>query len=68
LISNFDYLNKLFKQIDENLSEKVNFYIIGGAVMLYYDLKKATKDIDIIVDSPKEFRTVEIGIKTLFLR
>jgi hypothetical protein len=65
LISNFDYLNKLFKQIDENLSDKVNFYIIGGAVMLYYDLKKATKDVDIIVNNPKEFKAIERCLKNL---
>lgn len=65
MILNFDDLNKLFKEIDENLKEKVHFYVIGGAVMLYHNLKTSTKDIDIVVDSPEEFRAMEKLLKEI---
>lgn len=65
MILNFDDLNKLFEEIDENLKEKVHFYVIGGAVMLYHKLKTSTKDVDIVVDSPKEFRTMEKLLKKI---
>lgn len=65
MISNFDDLNKLFKEIADNLKEKVHFYVIGGAVMLYYQLKTSTKDVDIVVDSPEEFRAIERLLKEL---
>lgn len=65
MISNFKELNELFKEIDESINEKIHFYIIGGAVMLYHGLKNATKDIDIIVDSPKEFEEIEKTLKKL---
>ena len=65
MISNFNDLNKLFKEIDDNLKEKVHFYVIGGAVMLYHKLKVSTKDVDIVVDSPEEFRAMERLLKEL---
>ena len=65
MISNFKDLNQLFKEIDCNLSEKTEFYVIGGAMLLYYGLKEATKDIDIIVDSQKEFIAVERVLKKI---
>ncbi len=65
MILKFNDLDKLFKEIDENLKEKVHFYVIGGAVMLYHGMKTATKDVDIVVDSPKEFRTVEKLLKDI---
>jgi len=65
MILNFDDLNKLFEEIDKNLKEKVHFYVIGGAVMLYHKLKTSTKDVDIVVDSPEEFRAMEKLLKEL---
>lgn len=65
MISKFEELDKLFKEIDENLKEKVHFYVIGGAMMLYHKLKVSTKDVDIIVDSLEEFRAVEKNLKEI---
>ena len=65
MVSNFNDLNKLFKEIDENLKEKVCFYVIGGAVMLYHKLKTSTKDVDIVVDSLEEFKAMEKYLKEL---
>ncbi|MBN2422380.1 hypothetical protein JXB41_04070 [Candidatus Woesearchaeota archaeon] len=65
MILSFNDLDKLFKEIDETLKEKVHFYVIGGAVMLYHGMKTATKDVDIVVDSTDEFRTVEKLLKNI---
>ncbi len=65
MISNFDDLNKLFDEMDNNLSEKVEFYVIGGVMLLYHGMKQATKDIDIIVDSQKEFLIIQNLLKKL---
>lgn len=65
MISKFSDLDKLFKEINENLKEKVHFYVIGGAVMLYHKLKTATKDVDMVVDSPEEFKAVEKLLKDI---
>lgn len=59
MISEFKEINSLFKEIDETIKDKVHLFIIGGAMLLYHGMKRATKDIDIVVDTPKEFRTIK---------
>ena len=39
----------IFKLIGSNLKRKIECYVIGGSAMLYYKLKEATKDIDIVL-------------------
>lgn len=65
MIEKFRDFEKLFKEIDAALTKPVHFYVIGGAVMLYYNLKSATKDIDIVVDSLSEFQESEKLLKQL---
>jgi len=65
MISNFEHLDKLFKELNDVLKEKVHFYIIGGAVMLFHGLKIGTKDVDIIVDSLLEFKIIERTLKEI---
>ena len=65
MISKFDELNELFKEIDQCLRNRVHFFIIGGAMLLYHGLKSITKDIDIVVDSAKEFSDVESVLKKI---
>ena len=55
MIFKFEQLDEVFSEIDNLLNEKVHFYVIGGAVMLYHGLKVGTKDVDIVVYSQKEF-------------
>jgi hypothetical protein len=59
LISKFEQIEELFKKLDEIAKEKINLFIIGGAVMLYHGLKSATKDIDIVVDTIEEFNAFQ---------
>lgn len=65
MISQFNELHKLFEEIDKALEGKACFFVIGGAMMLYHGMKSATKDIDIIVETVKEFRDVEIALRKL---
>lgn len=65
MISDFKELNGLFGKIDGHLNQKVHFYIIGGAMLLYHGMKEATKDIDIIVDRESEFKIILHILKRL---
>lgn len=40
---------EIFNLIGANLKRKVKCFVIGGSAMLYYKLKDATKDIDIVL-------------------
>jgi hypothetical protein len=48
------YIEKQLEIIDSFLKEPITIYIIGGGAMGFYDLKTATKDIDIIVKTENE--------------
>ena len=52
------YIEQELKKIDSNLPEPISLYIIGGGAMSFYDLKTATKDIDVIVTSEKAATTL----------
>jgi len=65
MISKFEQLDELFNEVDKSLRENVHFYIIGGAVMLYHTIKTATKDVDIVVDSPREFIATEKALRKI---
>lgn len=55
-MKNFDkaYIVKQLKIIDSFLKQPIKIYVIGGGAMGFYDLKTATKDIDIIVTTENE--------------
>src|SRR3989338_4961042 len=55
MITNFKQIEELFKEIDKAMSNKIKIYTIGGAVLLEQGMKIATKDIDIVVETKKEF-------------
>ncbi|HLD43615.1 MAG TPA: DUF6036 family nucleotidyltransferase [Candidatus Nanoarchaeia archaeon] len=63
MLSKFDQLDDVFNELDKTLHRKAHFYVIGGAVLLYHGLKISTKDVDIIVDSRKEFIATEKALK-----
>jgi len=58
MIVEFNKIIELFREVNDNLSNKINIYVIGGAVLLEQGLKSATKDIDIVVSSQDEFYEV----------
>lgn len=65
MINNFKEYEDLFNEINTKTNIHLKLYIIGGAAMLYNDLKIATKDIDIIVDSSSEFQEFKRVLKKL---
>ena len=44
----------IFNLIGANLKRKIKCFVIGGSAMLYYKLKDATKDIDIVLLNEKD--------------
>jgi len=65
MIKDFKGIKGLFKDINKVIPKKVNFYIIGGTALLYQGMKPATKDIDIVVETKKEFIEIEKALKKL---
>ena len=55
----------IFRLIGANLKKKINCYVIGGSAMLYYKLKEATKDIDIVLLNENDRQYVLKTMKTL---
>jgi len=55
MIEHFIAYEELFKKVDELSELGIDLYVIGGAVLLYRDLKPSTKDIDIVVNTRSEF-------------
>lgn len=58
-----NYMGLELKKINKHLSKKINIFIFGGGAMSFYDLKIATKDIDVLL--PSEAKASAL-IKTLF--
>jgi hypothetical protein len=56
MIQEFKIYEKLFEEIDKKTFIKLDIYVIGGAALLYREIKPATKDIDIVVRSEEEIR------------
>lgn len=54
-IFNVDLIKEFLNNLDRNLKEKLNIYMIGGGAMCLKNLKDATFDIDLIVMSKKDF-------------
>jgi hypothetical protein len=54
-VINYNEQTRLFELIGRGLKRKIEIYVIGGSAMLYYDSKNATKDIDLVTTSKKDF-------------
>ncbi len=65
MISKFKQIEELFKEIDKVMYKKVNIYTIGGTVLLEQGIKAATKDIDIVVATKKEFIELQRALEQL---
>lgn len=58
-----NYIEKELKNINKHLNKPINIYIFGGGAMSFYDLKTATKDIDVLLPSEIEASSL---IKALY--
>jgi hypothetical protein len=53
----------LFKLIGEHLKKGIECIVVGGSAMLFYGMKSATKDIDIIFHSDKDRKTFSHALR-----
>ena len=65
MISEFQEIEELFKELDKVIHKKIKVYAIGGAVLLKQGLKDITKDIDLIVDTKEEFIEFQKALKKI---
>ncbi|MCK5107850.1 MAG: hypothetical protein KAQ83_03925 [Nanoarchaeota archaeon] len=65
MISEFNQINELFKEMGEIIDSPINIFVIGGAVLLYQGLKPVTKDIDIVVETKLEFLNLQKFLKKI---
>jgi hypothetical protein len=64
MITNFKQIEVLFKEIDKLMHYKFKVYTIGGVVLLEQGLKVTTKDIDVVVETKKEFIELQHSLQT----
>jgi len=64
MISNFKQIEKLWKELDTYTNKTINFYVIGGAVLVHQELKAATKDIDLIISTKESYESLCNILKT----
>ncbi len=65
MITKFDQIIDIFRELDKVMNKKIEVYIIGGAVLLERGLKTATKDIDIVVDTKEEFSELKRALQMI---
>ncbi|MFH1072598.1 MAG: DUF6036 family nucleotidyltransferase [Nanoarchaeota archaeon] len=63
MISDFKQITELLGELHAHLKKKVTLYLLGGGMMLYYTLKDATKDMDVVVETREEFLDLESALK-----
>jgi len=56
---------ELFRFIGEKLNKKIECYVIGGSAMMYYGMKDATKDIDLVFEKEKDMEEIVRLLKSL---
>lgn len=63
-----EYLLKELDKLSSKISIPVNLFMIGGAALISYGLKEATKDIDVILQNPDELNALINALKKLEYR
>lgn len=65
MIDNFKKIEDLFVEINKAIEKKVDVYILGGGALLKRGMKPATKDVDIVVSTKKEFLELQKALDKL---
>jgi hypothetical protein len=65
MITTFKEIEELFTELNNSMSKKTNVYVIGGAALLKKGIKTATKDIDIVVTTKKEFLDIQKALNNI---
>lgn len=68
--SSFDkkYLFHELDKLSSTISTPVNLFMIGGGGLIYYGLKEATKDVDVVLQDSQEIAVLVDGLKNLGYR
>jgi len=65
VIQSIKNMEDLFTEIDSKLESRVSVFVIGGGALMFHKLKSATKDIDLIVRTKKEYEELYSTLKKL---
>src|SRR3989338_5328374 len=68
MINDFRHVEELFKELNAALTSTINVYVIGGAALLRKGIKPATKDIDLVVATRREFLELQKGLMELHFK
>lgn len=55
----------LFSEIGDKIKGELKVYILGGVSLMLLELKNATKDIDILLKSKKEFNKLKFALNSI---
>lgn len=59
-----EYVSGELEKVGNALIVPINLYLIGGAAMIKYGLKAATKDIDVLFSTQREAVELVNALKT----
>lgn len=62
---NKTYLEERISDLNNVLNNSIEIFILGGGAMSYYGLKDATRDIDVVLRSNKEYNLLVEGLRRL---
>ncbi len=62
---NKTYLEERIRDLNDVLKDSIEIFILGGGAMSFYGLKDATRDIDVVLKSKKEYRLLVNGLHKL---
>ena len=58
-----NYLQREFDRLDAKTKQRLSLFLIGGGAMAFYDLKDATKDIDVILANEDSFDDLKTNLE-----
>jgi len=58
-------MQKLFKEIEKELKETIQLYVIGGNALIEHRAKNSTKDIDLVLTSEKQAAALVSALKKI---
>jgi len=65
MIQSIKNMEELFTEIDTKLESKISVFVIGGGALMFHKLKSATKDIDLIVRTKKDYGEIYSTLKKI---
>jgi hypothetical protein len=63
-----EYILKELDKLSSTISIPLKLFVIGGMALIDLGLKEATKDLDVVVVSPRELNALAVSLETLGYR